>query len=73
MLFFNENINKEKYIIAEYFIKSSSNSDLFKCSWNLAIGQSVGNPNIRNQWETEELFENHSCVILDQREKGGGR
>ncbi|WP_415278421.1 RuBisCO large subunit C-terminal-like domain-containing protein [Candidatus Pelagibacter sp. Uisw_094] len=68
MLFFNENIDKEKYIIAEYYIKSTSNSDLAKCSWNLAIGQSVGNPNIRNQWETEELFENHSCVILSQRE-----
>jgi ribulose-bisphosphate carboxylase large chain len=40
---------------------------LADAAWNLAIGQSVGNPNIRNQWESEELFEQHSCIILEDK------
>ncbi len=35
----------------------------------MAIGQSVGNPNVRNAWETDELFENHSCIILGDEEE----
>lgn len=57
-------INKEDYIIATYIL--SSNKSIKDAAWNLAIGQSVGNPNVRNQWETDELFENHSCLILDE-------
>ena len=55
-------INKDKYFIVEYFLGSTKN--LRDASWQLAIGQSVGNPNVRNRWETDELFENHSCLIL---------
>ena len=33
-----------------------------------AIGQSVGNPNVRNQWETDELFEQSSCVIAHDKD-----
>lgn len=49
---------------------------LKKASWDLALGQSVGNPEIRNQWETESLFQKHSCVVLlnedviDDRKEG---
>ena len=32
----------------------------------MAIGQSVGNPNVRNQWETDELFEQSSCIAHDK-------
>ena len=55
-------IELNKYFIATYEMKSSSN--LKDAAWNLAIGQSVGNPNVRNEWETDEMFENHSCIIL---------
>ena len=55
-------INKDKYFIVEYFLGSTKN--LRDASWQLAIGQSVGNPNVRNRWETDELFENHSCLVL---------
>ena len=64
MKFFNPNIIKEKYFIATYKIKTTSKGDLRKAAWELAIGQSVGNPNVRNQWETEDIFEMSSCVIL---------
>lgn len=59
---FQESVDENKYYIASYHIKSKTN--LKEAAWNLAIGQSVGNPNVRNEWETEELFVNHSCVIL---------
>ena len=67
MQFYNPNIDKSKYVIATYFMKSR-NADLRKVSWDLAIGQSVGNPNVRNRWETEKLFEKSSCVIVHEKD-----
>ena len=64
MKFFNKDINTNDYFIATYSIRTTDKGDLRKAAWELAIGQSVGNPNVRNQWETEELFERSSCVIL---------
>ena len=57
-----QEIDLNKYYIATYEMASSAN--LREAAWNLAIGQSVGNPNVRNEWETDEMFENHSCIIL---------
>jgi ribulose-bisphosphate carboxylase large chain len=61
-LFVEQLDDDQKYIIAEYLVESSTN--LREAAWNIAIGQSVGNPNVRNEWETDYLFENHSCMIL---------
>ena len=58
-------IDSNKYLIATYAMTSSTSLD--DAAWNLAIGQSVGNPSVRNEWETDELFENHSCIILDEK------
>jgi ribulose-bisphosphate carboxylase large chain len=52
----------DKYYIAEYFLESETN--LRDAAWNLAIGQSIGNPSARSEFESEELFKNHSCLIL---------
>jgi len=64
MKFFRDisEIDLEKYYVATYEMASSVN--LREAAWNLAIGQSVGNPSVRNEWETDELFENHSCLIV---------
>jgi ribulose-bisphosphate carboxylase large chain len=62
MEIFRKSVNNEKYIIVDYFLKSKTS--LRDAAWALAIGQSVGNPNVRNSWETDELFENHSCIVL---------
>lgn len=56
-------IDTEKYFVASY--KLNSKTDLKEAAWNIAIGQSVGNPNTRNKWETEKIFEDHSCIILE--------
>ena len=60
-------INKDDYFIVEYFLGSTKS--LRDAAWQLAIGQSVGNPNVRNRWETDELFENHSCLVLNTESK----
>ena len=67
MRIFRENIDTDKYILVRYFLESRTT--LRDAAWSLAIGQSVGNPNVRNRWETDELFENHACMILaDEKE-----
>lgn len=63
---FKLNIDRKKYFIVTYRLGATTN--LKEAAWQLAIGQSVGNPNVRNQWETDELFDNHSCIILDTKE-----
>jgi ribulose 1,5-bisphosphate carboxylase large subunit-like protein len=59
---FQTNYNSSDYFVVKYFLESKT--DLADAAWNLAIGQSVGNPNIRNKWETDYLFEQYSCRIL---------
>lgn len=63
-------IDTSKYILCDYFL--SSTKTLRDASWALAIGQSVGNPNVRNHWETDELFENHSCFVIGDEESLSG-
>lgn len=57
-----DEINSNDYYFATYEMASLTN--LREAAWSLAIGQSVGNPNVRNAWETDELFERHSCLIV---------
>ena len=72
---FRRRVDIDKYILCEYEL--GSKTTLRDAAWALAIGQSVGNPNVRNQWETNELFENHSCLVLgdesELKEKSEGR
>jgi len=51
-----------RYYIANYFLVGKNN--LKEAAWNLAIGQSVGNPSARSEFETQELFDDHSCIVL---------
>jgi len=60
---FNKDINREKYFIVKYFLKGKTS--VREAAWNLAIGQSIGNPNNRSVWETEKMFEDHSCIVLE--------
>ena len=60
-LFVNE-VDSYAYFVVTYDVQSTKS--LKDAAWNIAIGQSVGNPNVRNRWETEDLFRNHSCLII---------
>jgi ribulose-bisphosphate carboxylase large chain len=64
MKFFRDRseIKTDQYFIATF--QMSSSKSLKAAAWDLAIGQSVGNPHVRNRWENDELFEKHSCIIL---------
>jgi ribulose-bisphosphate carboxylase large chain len=59
--------NKKEFHVNKYFIVTyylEAKTSLKHAAWNLAIGQSIGNPNNRSVWETDEMFEQHSCFIL---------
>ena len=76
------NNNKEKYekiifspvshdenIIATYFLSSNENKySLYDLAWNLAVGQSIGNPNIRSPYESDEMIRQHSCKIIENKD-----
>lgn len=57
----------ENYFVVKYYLKAKTS--LRDATWNLAIGQSIGNPNNRSVWETEEMFVNHSCLIIGDEEQ----
>lgn len=59
---FRTDIDKEKYVIVTYFLKSLTS--LKDASEALSLGQSIGNIFIRSHYETDELFERHSCIVL---------
>lgn len=52
-----------KNIIATYVV--TGRDSLEQAAKEIAIGQSIGNPYVRNEWETDELIERHSAKILD--------
>ena len=58
-LIFLNDVDLDQNVIATYFLQSKTT--LADAAWNLSIGQSVGNPNVRNEWETDELFIKYSC------------
>lgn len=60
---FRTNYDKGRYITATYFLESITNLNLYEISKALALGQSIGNPEIRSVYETEELFERASVKI----------
>ena len=59
-----------KYYYATYKLTADN---LKKAADSLAIGQSVGNPSMRSEFETPELWRDHACVyeILDENSTGG--
>ena len=63
------NASPEENIIVTYYLSTTDNRySLFDLAWNLAVGQSIGNPNTRSLFETDEMLKIHSCKILDKKE-----
>lgn len=60
-------IIKDNYFIVDYYLEAKNS--LRDAAWNLAVGQSIGNPNNRSVWETEQMFLDHSCLILAEEEQ----
>lgn len=66
MNIFKKSINENNYIVVSYWVKSKTN--LKDAAWNIAIGQSIGNPTKRSPYETSELIENHACKIISDED-----
>lgn len=57
----------KRYFIVSYDLESKTN--LRDAAWNLAIGQSIGNPSARSEFETQDMIDNHCVLILaDEKE-----
>ena len=52
----------DNHFVVEYYLEAKTS--LMDAAWNIAVGQSIGNPNNRSIWETEEMYQNHSCFCL---------
>jgi ribulose-bisphosphate carboxylase large chain len=66
-LVFLTSVDITKYVIADYDLEGKHS--LADAAWELAIGQSVGNPNVRNQWETDDLFITYSAKVIGDIEE----
>lgn len=56
----------DNHFVVEYYLEAKTS--LKDAAWNIAVGQSIGNPNNRSIWETEEMYENHICFILEDED-----
>lgn len=57
------NKDLKKYFWTKYWV--SSKTDLKTAAHEIAIGQSIGNPNKRSLWETDQMIEDYCAKILD--------
>ena len=62
---FKPNIDQSKHIIASYYVKSK---DFLKAVKGIAIGQSIGNPDVRTQRDTPEIMEHNLAKILHSKQ-----
>lgn len=57
-----EDVLVDDYIFVDYELRSTVS--LADAAYNIALGQSIGNPAIRNEWETAELVRDFCCRIV---------
>lgn len=65
------NLVREEKDLATYFYVTyevESTKSVYDAAWNIAVGQSIGNPNTRSVWETDEMIEAYSAKIMFTRE-----
>jgi ribulose 1,5-bisphosphate carboxylase large subunit-like protein len=62
-IIFKQDFDREDYLVAVYHLESIANLNLYEISKAIALGQSIGNPEIRSLYETEELFMRASVKI----------
>lgn len=61
---FHSTIDEKENIIATYYVESK---DLLKSVKSIAIGQSIGNPDIRTQRDSPEILKRNMAKILDTK------
>jgi len=63
-----EDIERDKHIIAWYYIESKTSLD--EGAKAIALGQSIGPMHIRGKYENEELFRRYGAKIVGEASKG---
>ena len=58
-----DGVDPKEYFTVTYKLEGN---DLNKAAFGLAVGQSVGNPSVRNEYETPELISQYSAKIIGQ-------
>lgn len=61
ILRYRSEVEKDHFIVT-FEVKGTK--PIRDVAWAIALGQSVGNPEVRNEWESKELFERHCCKVL---------
>ena len=61
---FQLDIDKEDHIIATYYLESK---DFLAAAKAIAIGQTIGNPDVRTQRDSPQIMRDHLAKILDLR------
>lgn len=62
------NLVRDEKDLARYFYVTydvESTKSVYDAGWNIAVGQSIGNPSTRSIWETEEMIEAHCAKIMN--------
>lgn len=59
-----KNFDEDKYILVDFYLATDKNLDW--AAKQVCYGQTVANPNVRNSRETDELFENHCALIVEE-------
>ena len=54
--------NYEEYFYVTYEVESTVS--VYDAAWNIAVGQSIGNPTKRSVWETTEMIAKYCAKIL---------
>ena len=62
MKWYREKVTADRYILADYYLESQDS--LHDAAWAIAVGQSVGNPYVRSEWESRGLMEKHAALIV---------
>jgi len=57
-----DNKDLENYFYVRYWVKSATT--VYDAAFDIAVGQSIGNPSKRSVWETPEMIERFCCKIL---------
>lgn len=62
---FRDEKDLSRYFYVTYEVESSVN--LMDSAWNIATGQSIGNPSKRSVWETDAMIQEFCCKIIQNK------
>lgn len=65
------NLVREEKDLGRYFYVTyevESTKSVYDAGWNIAVGQSIGNPTKRSVWETDEMIEDYCAKIMRSKD-----